>query len=160
MPAILLIGFLALNAVIPNKVHSQASFSGSSGISTGATGSFSYTVGEPYIIKAVGAEGSMSGGIQQPFHVYTLGVDPGIPGGAAISLFPNPVKSTLTLSLNQKINGHVECELFSIHGTLILRKPVELNSNLLELDGIPPGTYLLNITLDGKQIKSFKVIKN
>lgn len=73
-----------------------------------------------------------------------------IPENTVLSLFPNPVKEKLSITLTSESIANV----YSLSGQLHIRKQLNTGSNTLDMSNMPAGIYILRI--DGK---SFKLIK-
>ncbi len=74
-----------------------------------------------------------------------------------LELYPNPLKSgqTLTLKINAKEEGTANFILYDLFGRSVksFSKSVEKDENKLEMqiDDLPTGIYLLNMTMNGAQ---------
>lgn len=76
-----------------------------------------------------------------------------------IKIFPNPVQYALTVSISgytDEIAG--EYRLYSITGELVKRQRILSDLTTLEMNGLSPGTYLLNIVINGEK-SVWKVVK-
>jgi hypothetical protein len=78
------------------------------------------------------------------------------------SIYPNPFKTTLNITLNAAIKQEVKVQLYSVHGQLVFSQKmvIESGNNVISISpNIPQGVYIVEAGVDGKQVKS-KVIKN
>tara|TARA_R110002050_G_scaffold300747_1_gene472201 strand:- start:2379 stop:4163 length:1785 start_codon:yes stop_codon:yes gene_type:complete len=81
--------------------------------------------------------------------------------GVNIRVYPNPTTNWFNINFaDVQING-VTVELFSVHGNRVKIWDVNLNqgNNQFNLDGIAPGTFLLQVSKDGESLKTIQLIK-
>lgn len=71
------------------------------------------------------------------------------------SYYPNPVKDNLHLISTQEIK---KIEVYNPTGQLILKSDNPINKNI-SLKNLSAGAYFFKVTLDNKQIETFKIIK-
>ncbi len=74
-----------------------------------------------------------------------------------IAVYPNPVTSLLNVKVNEVHNG-AKLELYNILGARIKSQALTTTLEVMSLEGLPSGTYLLNI-LNGNDITVKKIIK-
>ncbi len=82
-------------------------------------------------------------------------------------IYPNPFKSEVTLRVDAEENKTLpEISLFNILGKRILdfkissaKKGNLYEINIREMDKLPTGVYVINVTL-GSEVKQFKLVKN
>ncbi|MDW8157351.1 MAG: PKD domain-containing protein, partial [Bacteroidia bacterium] len=85
-------------------------------------------------------------------------------GDVEASLYPNPVKETATLTFNQ-VSGSQYCvEVLSLMGQRVLRSCTvsqETKDAIIEIptQGIPAGSYVLSIQVEGSPVWSQKFVK-
>lgn len=74
-----------------------------------------------------------------------------------ITVFPNPVVSTVTVFLHHHYGGTAELDLYDKEGRLI--KSIQASGQTIQIDmsGFAPGIYLLAEKISGKAIKLIKV---
>ncbi|MBK8342096.1 MAG: T9SS type A sorting domain-containing protein [Bacteroidetes bacterium] len=82
---------------------------------------------------------------QQPIAINTLDI-------ADFALFPNPASENLHIKLNGK-SAETVAEIFTLNGTAVLTKTFN-STDLLNIDvsGIPPGTYMVKLSAEGKSV--------
>ncbi|MBC6491520.1 hypothetical protein BC349_10775 [Flavihumibacter stibioxidans] len=82
-------------------------------------------------------------------------------GTAAISVYPNPVGSTLTVQMPLHRTGSTGIRLVDLQGRIIKNWNFPGTSGLLHLDvqEVPSGLYQLEISQGAGERKSYKVIK-
>jgi len=73
-----------------------------------------------------------------------------------ISLYPNPVTSTLIISTaNMKV---AKIEIYNTSGTLVFSKIFDSNQMLIDMSGVPSGIYIIRIN-DGEKLILKKIVK-
>jgi uncharacterized protein YaiE (UPF0345 family) len=87
------------------------------------------------------------------FTTYALGIDTF--SMDKIKLYPNPVKSIFTISLDKKIT---KVSVFNLLGQEVLTKSVNSNETTVDVAHLTAGTYLVKIT-SGDETKTVKIIK-
>lgn len=105
---------------------------------------FAYTIGEP-VIATVSNKITFTQGFQQPYPLFPVKTfEPGIAGVSA-SIFPNPVMSGASLSLNSDRRIDLKMEIWNSVGQMVYAE--KLNSSnttvLLNTDNYVAGSYLL-----------------
>jgi hypothetical protein len=75
-----------------------------------------------------------------------------------ITVFPNPVKSEVTIRVNGEINGTATVTLYDISGKQQLNGRVSGKQITLSMNGLPAGMYLVRYH-DDQHSESFPVVK-
>jgi hypothetical protein len=79
-----------------------------------------------------------------------------IEGGNSVSVFPNPTTGTLNISEAAQVKI-TKLEIFNTAGQLVAAK-TEANNNVMNLSGLPSGTYILVIQFISGEKATRKVI--
>jgi hypothetical protein len=81
--------------------------------------------------------------------------------GKQISIFPNPTENILQIEIPDYTSLR-QCKilLYDITGKIILQEPIYEKTNVINVEHLVSGFYLLNIERDGERIMSKKLIKN
>jgi len=144
-------GLLAQNAV-----------STTGGNGTGAGGSVSYTIGQVAYINLNGESGSISLGVQQPNLFLTVGLEE-VDITLSASLFPNPTNASTSLKLESQneltSQAKLAYNLFDLTGKLLLQQPIQNVVTTIPMDHLTNGVYVLQVTRNSIEVKSFKVFK-
>ena len=139
-------------------LHAQETVTTSGGEATGAGGTASYTVGQVVYTTSTGANGSVSHGVQQPYEIYTtVGVNE-TSINLELKVYPNPTTDYLTLKV-EKTEG-LSFQLFDMQGKVIENKKVIANNTTIKMEELPKATYFIKITNNNRPVKTFKIIKN
>ena len=80
-----------------------------------------------------------------------------VPVKGGLSLFPNPAKQTINVSLDQ-INEKTEIKVYNIMGNLVMRQLSNKTNTLLNISKLPAGVYMVSAG-DGIETKNSKFVK-
>jgi hypothetical protein len=142
------------------EIHAQQTTSASSGNATGSGGSVSYTLGQVVYYTNTAASGSVSQGIQQPFEIFVV---TGFEEAKGISLqclvYPNPVSDYLILKMDGDVKIQCIASLYDINGKLLEDKKMDGSETRIAMNNYVSAIYFLKVIQNGKEIKTFKIIK-
>lgn len=80
-------------------------------------------------------------------------------GKAQMKIYPNPVKSILTVQIAGLDNGQIgECQLFNAAGALLHKTQITEEYTTIDMTVSPQGNYILVIIFNGEKT-TWKVIK-
>jgi hypothetical protein len=83
--------------------------------------------------------------------------------GFGMSIYPNPTSDQLFIELEEANSGFLTISVSDLSGRIIRSFPdkfIQAETKIaLDLNGLASGTYLLNLSKDGKSI-SHKISKN
>lgn len=130
----------------------------SGGDANNSTGSISYSVGQIDFAAAANATGSINAGIQQPYEIFVSAVEKQY-ANIRIDIFPNPADHYLNLSIDAQKANSFSYQLIDINGRLLKEAVIVNEMSVIHTAELAPAVYFLNITEQGKQVKSFKVVK-
>jgi hypothetical protein len=74
-------------------------------------------------------------------------------------IFPNPVASELNLSIIEELDSNCTAAIYSLEGKLILQKPIIKNNQVIKVDSLSKGIYIIKIQ-NGKKQYQTKLIKS
>ena len=154
--------FLAAFTVSIVGLHAQESTSSSGGEASGDGGTVSYSVGQVVYSTHSGTTGSVSEGIQQPYEISVIiGLEEtGI--NLNISTFPNPTTDYLILKIAD--DAHQESRftitLYDLNGRVIEQQIVVSNETAIDMASLNAATYIIKVTSENEEVKTFKIIKN
>ncbi len=75
-----------------------------------------------------------------------------------VLLYPNPVKSLLTIDVGNSFNGPVHLKIYDINGRIVKQQNLPALKSSFELSDLKPGIYFLQFVGEGKTITQ-KIIK-
>ena len=93
------------------------------------------------------------------------GTDPGLEATGGISLYPNPTRGDISLSLNAAEPGSLSMEVMDLAGRKVMYTEPEMiaagpSTRQLKIAQLPAGTYLLRTNLNGAlQVQRFTVAR-
>lgn len=142
-------------------LQAQNSIPAAGGDASGpGSSSVSYTVGQLVYTTISGASRTIAQGVQQPFEISVItGTKEASGITLEISVYPNPATGFINLRVEKYDSDNLVYKLFDMNGTLFQEKMVEGDVTQIQLGNILPGTYLLKIVDNQKEIKTFKIIK-
>ena len=99
--------------------------------------------------------------LYKDFWEYTADFGVGIPfiknDTSALSVFPNPFESSVTILLNQSLHD-ANLILYDLLGHIVKRiNNINTRSIDIERDGLPAGIYLFTLMQDGQSVTSGKI---
>ena len=73
------------------------------------------------------------------------------------ALYPNPISDKLNISFPKNVNN-AQVALYNVLGKKVFERKISSSDNILNLEGLSTGMYIVTIESD-KKINSFKVVK-
>lgn len=148
-----------LMLIAPSKGHGQEVLATAGTYAEAAQGSLNWTIGEPLIATGIAGETILSQGFHQPLLMVTSveAVDPKI----ALKLYPNPSSDLLNIELLETGGNDFEAVLFHPDGKALKRQRLDFQAvQVMNLQSLPAGTYLLSVFQDQELQASFSVVKH
>lgn len=142
------------------SVLSQQTVLPTGGNSIGPGGIVHFSVGQVFYTTNSGVNGSVAQGVQQP---YEISVKTGIDISKIqlyISAYPNPSTDYLILKIEDLTLDKLKYLLFDINGRLLQSEIITDRITNIKMVNYQPSSYILKISQDQREIKSFKIIKN
>ena len=131
---------------------------GGDALSTG--GSVAYSVGQIDYITIIGNDGSVAQGVQQPYEFYIVaGVENHLVHLLA-DAYPNPISDFLQLHIEYDNWQAVIFQLVDIEGSIIESRKITSATETIDMSLLSSDIYFLKVSCQGKELKTFKVIKN
>ena len=146
-----------------NQVYAQQATTASGGDASGSGGSVAYSVGQIVYTTYTGSNGSVAQGVQQP---YEISITTGLLETDIklnLSAYPNPTTNYLMLQIDASAslsNQSMSYQLYDISGKLLESNTIVASSTTITMEALPTATYLLKVTQNNKEVKTFKIIKN
>lgn len=142
------------------SIQAQTSIPAAGGNATGTGGTVSYTIGQVAYTAISGPGTLIIQGVQLPYEISVLTTIEKASGIVIeISVYPNPANSHVTLKVDNYDTGNLGYRLYDMNGVLLQGEKVEGNETRIQLGNILPGTYILKIADNNKEVKTFKIIK-
>lgn len=132
----------------------------SGGEASGAGGTASYSIGQTAYTTNKGTNGSSAQGVQQPYEIYIATGAEETSIHLSLSVYPNPTRDQLTLSVDAADPRDLNYVLFDLQGHRLNEGRVTQNTATLSLRELPSSTYILHVIDRQQTIKTFKIIKS
>ena len=155
---------LTAQTAAPSVIASE----GGTGVGAGIR--IDYTLGELAVDGLTGQPASMTEGFQQPYLLIELVPDnPFNPGEvspteieALVSMAPNPVSASLTVSLNREMTRPLTLGVRDANGILMYQSPIDpaQGDSQVDMSGFPPGVYYFQFrSADREWTATYKIVK-
>lgn len=132
----------------------------SGGMTYGANGSSSYTIGQIVYNEVDGNTGAIKEGVQ---HAYTISSSSNIPENEKISLkcsiYPNPTQDILTLNIGISSLEGMSYFIYDNTGKVLNTSRTETNTTTIDMSAYKRNTYILKVLKNKHIIKTFTIIK-
>lgn len=139
-------------------VRSQEVVSASGASFKNASGSLSYTIGEPVIATLTTSDAILTQGFHQTKLKVTGIGDAGLPG-VEVSAFPNPVSEMIRLKVTATGMNDLKYSLYNLQGKVIREAELKGPETEISFSSLKPATYFLKVHSAGKELKVLKIIK-
>jgi hypothetical protein len=142
------------------ELHAQEAIPASGGNASGSGGTVSYTFGQVYYITVEGTNGTVAQGVQQPYEISVVtGTEEASKLNADYIAYPNPASGYVMLIVKNYKTGNITYQLYDNSGKIIESKNIESNETRIDLSSLIVAPYFLKVSLDGKEIRTFKIVK-
>lgn len=140
-------------------IKAQEVISTGGGIYVTTGGSISYTIGETVTETFSGSSHVLTQGFQQSIiSVTEIKEYEGL--GFEIVAYPNPTRNYVILFIGKEDKTGLYFQLYDINGKLIIQNLIVDSETKVPFDGLPAGEYFLQVTVENKEVKSFKIVKS
>ena len=144
--------------LLSSSIYSQTAIvSGGGSISN--SGSVTYTIGQILVDQNIESSGSIFYDVQQPFELLALNLE-SFTDNINYSAYPNPTSGLLNLKTDNAGDFPYQLKMYDIRGRLIKSQILKNNNSKIDITNQARGVYLLQLVKTGKQVYSFKILKN
>ena len=157
MKKVLLLTIVASSLFIGVKAQEVIAVSGNY-VET-ANGSLSWTIGEPIVETVSDGTNTLTQGFQQSKLTITA-IDEKEIAGFEINVFPNPASDYLSVEVITDKQKDLEISLFDLNGKIILQKQMTGNKQTVNMQNYSPATYILKVTENNENLKTYQIIKH
>lgn len=154
------IRFILTFVIIPFSFFSQSSIVPIGENAYGSSGNISYTLGQIDYETFLGINSNVQQGVQQPFEFFSIVSVDEIQVPFTLEFGPNPTNNEVFLSVYDYYKNDLDYIVTDSEGRTIIAKTSLIGKSTLNFENRSPGTYLLIISNNQKQIKTFKILKN
>jgi hypothetical protein len=153
------IPFSILIILLSVFTFAQEVISSSGDYYSNASGSISFTIGEPITETVSSTNNALTQGFQQSAWWF-VGVEKK-DNALQVDVFPNPTRGELNIRFPKTTTNQYLLKLVSIDGKVVLSKQIELSENLhhMQLHSMPSTIYYLQVISDNQLIKQVPVSK-
>lgn len=142
-------------------IHAQSGTVTTGGDATGAGGTSAYSVGQVDYTHYDGEDFHISLGVQQPNVELMVSTDDP-DNNIGIAAFPNPSSTSVQLNIDAALFSNKNAfryELYQGDGTLLYTVQIDSPHTTINVSQLANAMYLLRVTVDHKEIKTFKLFK-
>ena len=120
----------------------------------------SYSIGQCFFTSVTQEGIYISSGLQHPTMQIIIGTDIEEEGlNPEALVYPNPVNEWLKIKLDAPPLKNMSYALIDMSGRIVQRKKIVATESIIQMAGLPQGTYILNIFSEDHIIRTFKLIK-
>ena len=153
-----LLFFLILTNFIFFGINAQEIISTCGDYEETISGSISWTIGEPVIETFSNETNILTQGFQQSKLTVT-NITENQFNGIEINAFPNPTNDFILVKTKTNNKTNMDICLFDLKGNLIFKQKMINKEQNIKMNNYNSGTYILKITENNKEIKTFQIIK-
>jgi len=122
------------------------------------SGSLSWSVGEPIVETVSDGSNTLTQGFHQSKLTVTTIYDKEIIG-IEIKVYPNPTSNYLSVEVNSEKQKELLLSLFDMSGKLISQEKMTSSKQTVSMKEYAPATYLLKVTENNKELKTYQIVK-
>lgn len=141
------------------SIQAQQTTVSAGGDASGIGGTFSYSIGQVVYTYNYGTDVIVAQGVQQPFEISILGLD-NYQINLVMQTYPNPTKDYLVLNVHALDLSNMIFQLYDVNGRLIETRTMFSPIETICMMNLPSSVYVLKVTNNNIEVKSFKIIKN
>ena len=141
------------------SIQAQQTTVSAGGDASGIGGTFSYSIGQVVYTYNYGTDVILAQGVQQPFEISILGLD-NYQINLVMQTYPNPTRDYLVLNVHDIDLSNMIFQLYDVNGRLIETRTMFNPIETICMMNLPSSVYVLKVTNNNKEVKSFKIIKN
>jgi hypothetical protein len=140
------------------KIEAQQVIAPSGGTHQNTSGTLSFTLGELQIDTKTNANGIITQGFHQA-NLTVTAIKELSDRDFSIIAYPNPATNVVFVKTEKGNFKKLSYSLFDTNGKLLLKNSTKLNNAEVSFETFTPAVYYLQVTLDGKDIKTFRIVK-
>ena len=145
--------------IFSTGLNAKETVAATAGITIGAEGTTSYTIGQVVYSTSKGINGSVEEGVQQPYEILTITGMKETRIDLKMNVFPNPTTNQLQLTVESEFAKGLSCQLMDLQGRVIEDRKIEKIHTVISLETVPKAIYFLKVNRNNQVIKTFKIIK-
>lgn len=146
--------------LLPVTAISQQSMNAGGGDASTTSGNISYSIGQVFSSASEGTGGSVSEGVQQTYDVTEVYINNKVFIPQILcQVYPNPAQDRIQLEIDEEELSGYHYTLFTNDGKLLDQGDILSTTCIINLNNYKPASYLLEITKNNHQLKTFQIIK-
>lgn len=129
---------------------------------TGSAGTVTYSIGQVFYTYIGESVYNVAQGIQHDEKSDTLGrPENSIEPKTEIFVFPNPTTDFVNINIEgyEMENGQRSYQLFDLQGRLVKQNSINQTETQINLTDLSSSIFLLQVFIDNKILKTFKILK-
>lgn len=141
-------------------LKAQEAITSTGGNASGDSGTLSYSAGQVVYQTNTGTSGFVVEGVQQPYDISVVTALEEAQGiNLSISAYPNPANDFIKLTVENFEVSNLQYQLYNMNGKLLLNGEITGNPESIAIGDLVPATYFVKVVQEGKEVKTFKIIK-
>ena len=120
--------------------------------------SLNWTIGEPIITTFLNSGNSLTQGFQQGSLTLSTGINK-LGLNIEVTVFPNPTTGKLNIKIIDKPGSLWNIEIYDLSGILLYNEKITANACNVDFSYFPPSPYILKISDDSDNYKTYNIIK-
>lgn len=159
---VILILLFSVNGISQTNQNVMETINAAGNNSTGDTGSVAYSIGQVFYIFSEESVYNVTQGIQQEESTVTLATaENSVEPKTEIFVFPNPTTDFVTINMKglELENGTQSYQLYDIQGRLLKKDIIKQSDTQINLNDLRSTFYILQVYLNNKILKTFKILK-
>ncbi len=129
---------------------------------TGSSGTVTYSIGQVFYTYIGQSVYNVAQGIQHEELEKTLTTpENNVEPKTEIFIFPNPTTDYVTINMEglEVENGPRSYQLYDIQGRILKQNTINQSETQINLTDLNSSIYLLQVSIDNKILKTFKILK-
>lgn len=140
-------------------IQAQKTMPASGGEATGSGGSSSYSVGQLVYTTNTDTGGTVTQGVQQSFELFTLSNPELTTVNLAALTYPNPTSDYIVLKISDSALDNLSYKLIDVNGKDISIGSIIHGDTQINMQQLALGMYILKVSQNNQELKTFKIIK-
>lgn len=162
--AMLIFSFKGISQTIqPITNDTMETFNSSGDDATGDSGSVTYSIGQVFYTYIGESIYNVAQGVQQDELSITLSTEENsIQPKAEIFIFPNPTTDYVSINMEgyESDSRQRSYQLYDLQGRLLKQDTVIQTETQINVTDLRSAIYLLQVYVENKVLKTFKIVKN
>jgi len=151
--------FVLLFYITITNCYSQTGTAATSGIAESENGSYTFTIGESYMLVALGENQETESGVQHGYEITTHSKNYNSAILVDAKLYPNPTTDYLYLDIKGSDLKGLSYRVLDLTGRMLLDAPIYSENSEINFTTFEDAVYLFQVVKENQTLTGFKVIK-